>query len=85
LIRLSLDCHRSSHALRDTVTLSEEDDLRRMTLKLLRRDCRHTRSTVATSAGVLRKVCEACGHISFEMTTPIAAGKRTRIDEAVGI
>jgi hypothetical protein len=54
-----------------------------MWLKLLKRDCQHARSVVATSAGVRRKVCQACGHISFEMTRPIAAANQTRLDEAV--
>jgi hypothetical protein len=79
------DCHRTRHPLRDTVTLSEEDDLRKRLLKLVKKDCQHVRSIEASSAGVRRKVCQVCGHISFEMTARPATATQTQLDEAVGL
>lgn len=59
--------------------------MRKRLFKLMRRECRHTRSVVANSAGVRRRVCQACGNISFEMTRPPAARRQIPLDDAVGL
>ena len=41
----------------------------RLWSRLRGRPCSHERTTQFESVGVIRRVCESCGHISFAMQT----------------
>jgi hypothetical protein len=55
--------------------------------RLTGRPCQHENTLIVSSVGVRRAVCEACGHISFEMERspePASIIEKTGLARAAG-